>query len=615
MLTLRQKLTLSFAILILLTFAVSALSLYHFVRLGQVVDVILADSYNGIVAGENMKDELQRIDAAAVFYLAGESLRARSQFESSTVLFRQQLNLAGSGINEAGKKRIVDDIRLNYEQYEKDVARFLQQPGAPRALNGIYFDELTPEFSRVKAKIDSLLQVSRQSMNAASERARVKAHSARNYSIAASLIALIMGVIFSWQFARIVVAPIRLLARSAHHIAEGELDQRIEYRSHDEVGLLAAEFNRMSVRLRELRKSDVGQILIERRKSDAVLEGLFEPVVVTDSTGNVIKLNRAAKLALGEEAGASLAGTPLGERLLNAVKQAVEMQSHLADEGETAMLPLRVGNAERSYRLRTSPLRDEAGRLTGAVTVLEDVTALRDVDRFKNNFIQIATRKLQDPLKTLRLALYSMSHGHTEPLQALQARTVADAEEYADQLDSLITDMLEMAEVDSGARQMNPEPIRPVVLARDAVTRHAPVADSKHIRLEMKVYPDIAAVTADRRAMRSILDNLLANALEFTPESGVVTVEAREKDNFVIFQVKDTGVGIAPERVTRIFSRFASQRSDGKGTGLGLALVRRLVEAQGGQVSAESKVGEGSIFSFTLPLAPAPPKRHFVEEG
>ncbi|MBZ5526102.1 MAG: HAMP domain-containing protein, partial [Acidobacteriia bacterium] len=496
MLTLRQKLVLSFAILILLTFVVSALSIYHFVRLGQVVDVILADSYNGIVAGENMKDALQRIDSASAFYMAGESARARKQFENSTALFRQQLNIAGSGINENGKKKIAEDIRADYEKYEQDVARFLQQPGSPGALTRTYFDLLMPEFARVKNHIDDLLQMNRQAMNAASERARAKAHSARNYSIAASAVALIMGLIFSWQFARLVVEPIRLLARSVHHIAEGELDQRIEYRSHDEVGLLAAEFNRMSVRLRELRKSDVGQILIERRKSDAVLEGLFEPVVVTDSGGNVIKLNRAAKLALGEEAGASLAGTPLGERLLSAVKQAVEMQNQLSDEGETAMLPLRVGDAERSYRLRTSALRDEAGRLTGAVTVLEDVTALREVDRFKNNFIQIATRKLLDPLKTLRLALYSMSHGHTEALQPLQARTVADAEEYADQLDSLITDLLEMADVDSGARQLNPEPIRPVILARDAVARHAPAADSRHVRLEMKVYPDIAAVTA-----------------------------------------------------------------------------------------------------------------------
>ena len=619
MLTLRQKLVLSFAILISLTLVVSVISIYHFVRLGRAVDRVLVNNYTSIVSAENMKEALERQDSAATFYIAGEVNRARQQFNPNVTQFQQQLEIAGNNITEPGEKEIIDDLRTSSQKYQQDVKTFLETAGSALGLFHIYFNLLEPQFTHLKDRLDDLLKINQQAMVAAGDRAKLQAQRARIYSEAAFIVALALGLIFSWQFTRLVVRPIQMLAKSAHDIAEGELDQRVQYRSHDEVGLLAAEFNRMSVRLRELRKSDVGRILIERRKSDAVIDSLYEPVIVTDSEGHVTKLNRAAEILFGndkdKDKAKSLNQTFLRERLLQAVKQAVEMHRPVADDEEGAILPLRVGDAERSFRLRATPLRDQDGRLYGAVTVLEDVTALREVDRFKTNFIQIASRKFSVPLQSLRMALHAVNHGQAEPLQPRQKEFLNEAEDTADQLDTLISDLLELAEVDSGSRKLEHERLRPVVLTREAFNRHAPQAEVKRITMEHKTYPDLAAVMADRRAARTIFDNLLANAIEFTPEDGRIELGALEKENFVVFRVKDTGPGIPPERRERIFSRFASDRTDGKGTGLGLALVRRLVEAQGGQVSVESKVGEGSTFSFTLPLAPPLSLRHTVEEG
>jgi two-component system, NtrC family, sensor histidine kinase KinB len=135
----------------------------------------------------------------------------------------------------------------------------------------------------------------------------------------------------------------------------------------------------------------------------------------------------------------------------------------------------------------------------------------------------------------------------------------------------------------------------------------------KHIRLEVNAYVDMAPVKADRRALRSILDNLLANALRFTPENGEILLSAEEMKDYVQFTVRDTGRGIEADRLSRIFDRL-NPFSD-KGTGLGLALVRRLVESLGGQIAVESRLGHGATFRFTLPVAAVEEVRHPVEVG
>ncbi len=198
-----------------------------------------------------------------------------------------------------------------------------------------------------------------------------------------------------------ILRPLRTTAKSARLIAQGDLQQRIEWRAHDELGTIGTEFNRMAIRLRDLRDTESGRRQMEFQLSDAVLQSIFEPVIVTDAKGHVLKLNQASMDLLGDAAGdrMALTNTPGGERILSAVREAVSMQRAIATEGEAAMLPMRIGKAQRSYRLRTTPMRDSEGKLLGAVTVLEDVTEMEDSDRFKTQFISVASRKLRDPLR------------------------------------------------------------------------------------------------------------------------------------------------------------------------------------------------------------------------
>jgi two-component system, NtrC family, sensor histidine kinase KinB len=412
-----------------------------------------------------------------------------------------------------------------------------------------------------------------------------------------------------------VLAPVRTMARDARKIAQGNMEHRVEWSSHDDFGQIAIELNRLAVRLRDFRDTEAGRRQMEFQLSDAVLQSIFEPIIVTDSKGHVLKVNQAATELLGEGATdrMALTNTPGGDKILSAIRDAVSMQKAVAAEGEAAMLPMRIGKSERSYRLRTTPMRDAEGRLLGTVTTLEDVTSLQDTDRFKTQFIAVASRKLRDPLLELRRGLYALGQGFSGELRPLQAELVASASQEAEKLNDLMSDLIEVAELDTGKRELKIERLRPLPALREARDRYCDEASQKRIRVEVSAYADLALVKADRRALRSILDNLLSNAIRFTPAEGEIRLGAEEIKDFVQFTVRDTGRGIEAERLSTIFDRFNPFSESG--TGMGLAVVRRLVESLGGQIAVESRLGHGTTIRFTLPVATVEQVSHPVEVG
>lgn len=426
--------------------------------------------------------------------------------------------------------------------------------------------------------------------------------------VIASAAVAILTIVFVWL-------PIRALARDARRITQGNAEHRSSITGSDSLGILAAEVNRMATQLRELRESEAGRRQMEFQLSDAVLQSIFEPIIVTDAKGHLLKVNQAAAEILGESATdrMALTNTPGGGKILNAIRSAVAMQKAVAGEGESALLPMRIGKNERSFRLRATPMRDNEGRLLGAVTTLEDVTSLQNTDRFKTQFIAVASRKLRDPLLQLRRGLYAIAQGFAGELTSLQSELVASAVQESQKLDDLMADLIEVAEIDSGKRDMKLESVNPIAVLREAEDRYSDEARAKRVRIEIHAFADLSHIRADRRAIRSIFDNLLTNALRFTPPDGEITLAAEEVKDHVQFTVRDSGRGIEAERLSNIFDRFNA--SSETGTGMGLALVRRLVESLGGQIAVESRLGHGTTFRFTLPVATVDSARHNVEVG
>jgi signal transduction histidine kinase len=603
MLSLYQRLILGCLLLIALVTAVSLLVRTSFVRLAALdAQVRVAETAVASLASAQGAVAHEELIAARIATGNAGYADFREQVSHTQILLRAA----------------VDDVRafdpsIAVDHLVREHERLVQHPPQDateltRSLEAVHV-ELRSDLNEVSGARYRSVTALRGQQNAL--RARLIA--ACGLSIAAaSVISAIMLIL--------VITPLRKTAKVARRIGQGDLHQRVEWRSKDDLGAIATELNRLAIRLRDLRETESGRRQMEFQLADAVVRSIFEPVIVTDGKGQVLKLNQPAAEVLGVAGGAEpdrmvLTSTPGGDKILDAIRGAVSMQrATTAEEGDAALLPMRIGKAERSYRLRSTPMRDGEGKLLGAVTLLEDVTAIAEVDRFKTRFLAVASQKLREPIRRLRLSLYALTQGHAGELRPLQMELAVSAADEAEHLDELMLDLIEVAELETGRRQLRIERVRPIDALRDTVVRYRDAAQSRNVDIEILAFEDVAYVQADRRALRTILDNLLNNALRYTPDGGHVRIGATEQQERVQFFVHDNGRGIETERLPTIFGRFTGDPASG-GTGLGLALVRRLVESQGGQVAVESRLGAGTTFRFTLPIAVAEPDRHPVEAG
>ena len=601
--SLYQRLITGSVVLVIFVTAVSFLVRDSFLRIAA-IETHVRVAEHAVASMETVQASLAQEDMLA----------AQTIFEGQQAFlrFKKQAELTQKQISDAVKAAHAFDPEIQLDKMVQEHNQVMLR----RSIASMRIENLRDhQIVQIEQQwSDALLRV-RNERNRVVSNLHGREDNLRTHLITFCGLTIIAALLVAGLMVAFIIMPVPPIAHSAGQIGGGDLKHSVEWRSNDDLGIIAAEINRLAVRLRDLRETESGRRQMEQQLSDAVVQSIFEPVIVTDAKGHVLKLNRAAEELLGEasEDRNALANTPGGERILSAIRAAVSMQQAVTGEDEAAILPMRIGKAERSYRLRTTAMRDLHGRLLGAVTLLEDVTALTEVDRFKTRFLNVASQKLQEPIQRLRLALYTLTRGYAGKLNELQMDIAHGGELEADKLDDIMTDLMEVAELDTGRRELRAEKLRPYHALQDAATRHRQVAQSKGIRITVKAYEDLPYITADRRALRTILDNLIQNALRYTPRDGEVRLEAIDLQDRVQFFIIDTGRGIEAERLPGIFDRFSGTGT--AGTGMGLALVRRLVESKGGQVPVESRLDPGSNFNFPLPPAVAGPTRHPVEAG
>ncbi|MDH7500565.1 MAG: ATP-binding protein [candidate division NC10 bacterium] len=425
----------------------------------------------------------------------------------------------------------------------------------------------------------------------------------KGFLLAALLFSLLFGLLFTYTLSRLLSRPLLKMTSLSQRMAEGDFSRRASgLQGGKELNELALAINRMA----EETDRRVREITRQKDRLQAILSGMGEGVMVVDREERIVLMNPALRnsfsLALAPE-GISLMEALRNVRIREVVRQAMGRRGEVVQEEISV-----PGPPPRTFRLSAVSASPQ-GSSSDVVCVFSDITELRRLETIRRDFVANVSHELRTPLSSIKGYSETLLDGALED-QAHARGFVETILRQADHLETLINDLLDLARIESGKMELLPVPLRLQEIIPQVLEPFRPLWEARELRVQTELDSSLPAALADPSALRQILSNLMDNAIKFTPPKGEIQVRASLRADHLQVEVRDSGIGISSSDLPRIFERFyradAGQARPLGSTGLGLAIVKHLVQAQGGQVWAESQLGAGSTFFFTLPLASVP---------
>ncbi len=609
--TLKKKILIGYGVAFALMVLVVAWAITNLVSLGRATDAILSENYRSILAAENMVDALERQDSGTLLLFLGEREKGITQFRENEAVFLEWLARAKDNITIQGEAELVRSIETDYSAYRKQFSALTDfRETNKAALEPTHYqDKAYLPFVKVRETCVGLRNLNEETMYAASLGAGALARRAIWSTALVAASALIVALMFSLFLAERIVQPIRRFMEASRRISSGDYSVQVPVKTGDELGHLAREFNQMSLQLGRYHEINIDQIIAEKNKGEAILSSIEDGLVVFDTQLKMAGINPAArrmlKLEFTESSTLQCMDILPDQQVCDLIRKTVETgaQPNIPDEQRIIVLP--DGEGSRHYFFSVTVIWGRDRNLSGIVLLLRDVTRLKEVERLKSEFVMAASHELRTPLTSLGMSVDLLMEHAAAGLAEKDRDLLQAAHEEVHRMKALVNDLLDLSKIEAGRIELEFESVSVTTLFGhvEAVFRNQ--TEMKQVSLESELANESLKVRADANKVTWVLSNLISNALRYVSQGGHIRFAALRIGAHVHLSVSDDGPGIPPEYQSKLFQKFVQVKGqEAGGTGLGLAICKEIVRAHGGTIWVESPAGQGSTFTFTLPVAP-----------
>ena len=602
----------------------SAWSALAFRRMSRVVDVTVRDSEETTDATGTLASDLEREDDALLLSLA-DAARGRRELEDRRLAVGSSLARVDALLDKPDERDRAASLRRDVEGYHAAGDALIARVLANAPARGLepddgarirYHEEVNPLLRRAVAGTTLIREQHFRSTQRVAAWARDQARQAMQILAFVFAAALLLSMVVAFYLTRVVLLPIGELSRAVEALRRGDFTRRPRAHRRDELGQLAAGFNRMADDLEEFRRANIGEVIAAKETLEATLAALPDAVVVIEPGGRVSSANPRASDVMRALHGASsrhVRELPLPD----AVRAAVEASLR----GETVNVPLdlsrsiavQVGEEHRRLLPRIVPIARFANGRYGAVLLLSDVTELVRLDEMRMELVAVASHELRTPLTTLRMTLLMLEE-RAARLEATDRELVATALLGVEQLATTVGEFLDLTRIEAGQLRLHRDRVDVEPLVRDAMTTIQSICDESNVPLLLNVHENAPRVIwGDAARLGVVFSNVLRNAAKYTPPGGTIEISVDGPDGaasakHVRIAITDAGPGVPDEFRRRIFDKFfrvehyrPDEEAGVLGSGIGLYIACEIVEAHGGTIACEAGPGErGARFVILL---------------
>lgn len=585
---------------------ISIWSILNLRRLSNAIEAIMEANYQSVVSAQSMTVALERQDSAELASMFSTSSSESEIFIYNQSEFLKALSRAEDNITEPEEPKILSTINGQYVEYvdKYHILSNIKESKGIQEASSYYYNNILPLFENIKQLTRDLLTVNQEAMLSKRNKALEVAGNASFSTAVISALAILIGVIFSSYLNAKTVKPITILIEKIKLIAQGDYKQRLQEKGKDEIAELSREFNIMAGKLKTFEEMNIQKLMEEKQKAEGIVESIGDVVLVTDSENKILVLNRAAEKAFDirkeETVKTHFLETIKHEEIFEQVKKALKDQQD-DDKGYTD-ISIEKDDSIKHLRVKSKPIKNEQKEIIGVVTLMQDITKLKEVDAMKSEFVATVSHEFRTPLTSIGMAVNLLLDGTTGKINEEQKELLLALKEDQERLNSLVGDLLDLSRIESGKIQMDIQSNEMKEIVHNAISPFSIQLKESDVDLEIDLPENLPVVKADFNKISWVLTNLVGNALRYVPRDGTgrINISAKKTANKLLVSVSDNGSGIPEVMQEKIFEKFVRADKRQGGTGLGLAISREILLAHGGEIWVSSKQGSGSTFYFTL---------------